>query len=177
MTDQLALSLPDTATFDDWSTFGAKLLAGRRKLSWLIGDWLIAGMDRYGDQARDEAVRLSRTDIDRFGLIVDVCRRFPEDKRHAALTFDHHAAVARLDDERAASMLDDAERLKLPVLMLRAQVRETRISQGDLLPAEDDDPEDREMRAVVQSWNRARPSARRAFLELAEESHMGVIDL
>jgi hypothetical protein len=177
MTDQLALSLPETATFDDWSGFGAKLLAGRRKLNWLIGDWLIAGMDRYGDQARDEAVRLAKTDIDRFGPIVDVCRRFPEDKRHAALTFDHHAAVARLDDERAASMLDDAERLSIPLPMLRAQVRETRVASGDLNLPDDDDPEDREMRAVAQAWNRARKSARQAFLELAEESHLGVIDL
>jgi hypothetical protein len=51
------------------------------------------------------------------------------------------------------------------------------MQNGSLFPRVDDDPEDTAMRLIVQAWNRAPVEARGAFLELAAEAEMGVIDL
>lgn len=172
----LPLTLPHTETFAEWSSLGHKLCAGARVMNWLIGDWLIDGTENYGAKARDEANRIFRADVERFDPILKTCRRFPEDKRHDRLTFGHHAAVMAIpDDAEAEKLLSEAETERATVASLKAKVRVINHTQASLI--EDDDPEDTAMRAIVQAWNRAPKTSREAFLELASESHMGVIDL
>lgn len=172
----LPLSLPETHSFEEWSQLGRLLVAGRRKLDFLTGDWLIRGSTEYGDKARSEANAIFRADVERFGPMLDVCRRFSETRRHDALTFGHHLAVMPIeDDEQAEAMLVEAEASRMTVAAVKAQVRVTTNRQTTILP--DDDPEDTAYRRIVQAWNLASRSSREAFLESAQESHMGVIDL
>lgn len=178
MTDlaTLPLALPATETFAEWSELGRSLCAGARAMNWLIGDWLIAGVEVHGQKAREEANRIFRADVERFDPILKTCRRFPEGKRHERLTFGHHVAVMAIpDDEQAEALLTEAEQSRLTIASLKAKVRVEHHQQHSLI--DDDDPEDTAMRAIVHAWNRAPMTARTAFLELASESHMGVIDL
>jgi hypothetical protein len=176
--NELALNLPATATFADWSSLGHRLCTGARQINWLIGDWLIEGSERFGDRARDEANAIFRTDVERFDPIVRTCRRFPEPRRHAALSFGHHLAVLPIDSaDEADQLLTQAETKHLSPRDLRREVTAHRMQNGSLFPRVDDDPEDTAMRLIVQAWNRAPVEARGAFLELAAEAEMGVIDL
>ena len=171
----LPLTLPQTDTFDDWTNLGRRLCAGARTMNWLIGDWLIEGSTRFGEKARDEANAIFRADVERFGPIVDTCRRFSDDKRHTALTFGHHVAVMPVEDDgEAQAILTEAETASLTVAQVKAKVRVAHKAPTFLL---DDDPEDTAMRLIVQAWNRAPKASRESFIELAAESHMGVIDL
>lgn len=170
------LALPATETFADWQALGRRLCLGARAINWLIGDWLIDGAERFGEKAREEAQSIFRSDVDRFAPIVDTCRRFPEPKRHHALTFGHHLAVMAIDDDTAAEqLLTMAEENRLTTAALKAEVKVIRSESR--LPLTDDDPEDTAMRHIAQAWNRAPKASRLAFLELAQESDLGVIDL
>lgn len=170
------LTLPATETFADWQQLGRRLCMGARTINWLIGDWLIDGAERFGEKAREEAQSIFRSDVDRFDPILKTCRRFPEDKRHQALTFGHHAAVMSIeDDEAAEQLLVKAETERMTQAALRAEVKVIRAH--DRLPLVDDDPVDTAMRRIVQAWNLASRAAREDFIELAKESHMGVIEL
>ncbi|MEH3121190.1 MAG: hypothetical protein PGN16_04285 [Sphingomonas phyllosphaerae] len=173
---QITLDLPDTTTFEEWSDLGRQLCRSARTINWLIGDWLIAGSDRYGERARTEALTIFRSDVERFDPIVKTCRRFPTDRRHAALSFGHHLAVMAVpDDTEAENLLAKAEEGRITAAALKAQVRVIRDLQVPMLP--DDDPEDTAMRLIAQAWNRAPRAARESFMELAEEANLGVIDL
>jgi hypothetical protein len=170
------LNLPTTETFADWQALGRRLCMGARAINWLIGDWLIDGAERFGDKARDEAQTIFRSDVDRFDPILKTCRRFPEPKRHAALTFGHHLAVMSIDDDtEAETLLSKAETERMTTAALKAEVKVIRSHAR--LPIEDDDPVDTAMRRIVQAWNLASREARQMFIELAQESHMGVIEL
>lgn len=171
----LALHLPAATSFEDWSNLGRKLCAGARFMNWIIGDWLIEGSERFGDKAREEANVIFRSDVERFDPIIRTCRAFPEDTRHAALTFAHHQAVIGMPIEQAHELLTAAESDRLTTAQLKAEVKVRTFRQPRLL--EDDDPEDTEMRRIVHAWNLASRPARQAFIELAQESHMGVIPL
>lgn len=173
---QLALTLPVTETFDEWRNLGRRLCLGARAINWLIGDWMIDGAERFGDQARDEAQAIFQSDVERFDPIVRTCRRFPDDRRHKGLTFSHHLAVMSIDDDaKADDLLAKAETEHLTTAALKAEVMLVR--SHTRLPLVDDDPEDTAMRAIAQAWNRASRGARQDFLELAEQADLGVIDL
>lgn len=171
------LSLPRTETFDDWRDLGRRLCMGARAMNWLIGDWLIEGSERFGEKAREEAQEIFRSDVARFDPIVRTCRRFPQSKRRAALTFGHHLAVTSIDDHHQAErVLDEAEETGATVAMVKAKVRV--LTEGERLPGmDDDDPVDASYRRIVQAWNLAGHQARRDFIEAASESHMGMIEL
>lgn len=173
----LGLSLPQTETFEDWTALGRRLCMGARAMNWLIGDWLIEGSERFGEKAREEAVTIFRSDVARFDPIVKTCRRFPEERRRPALTFGHHLAVAPIEDDgEAERLLEQAETERATVAMLKANVRV--ITAARALPGfEDDDPVDAAMRKIVQAWNLASRAARQEFIELVQESDMGVIEL
>lgn len=172
----LGLSLPPFQTFADWNDLGKSLCLAGRNIHWLIGDWLIAGVEKFGDRARDEANVIFRSDVGRFDQILKTCRRFPEPKRHASLTFAHHLAVMAItDDDQAERVLTEAEQHRPTIAALKAQIKVLQNRQPSMIA--DDDPEDTAMRRIAQAWNNASREAREDFLELAQESSFGVIDL
>lgn len=173
---QLDLSLPEAHTFEEWSMVGRRLCASAKVISWMIGDWLIAGVEKHGEKARDEANAIFRSDTGRFGPIMDTCRRFGANRRHMDLSFGHHQAVMAIrDDAEADALLEAAERQRLTVAMVKAQVRVVADKQATMLP--EDDPVDAMSRLISQAWNRASVAAREDFFALAEVANFGEIDL
>jgi len=176
----LGLDLPETMTFDEWTNLGRKLCMARRAVNWVIGDWLIFGCDeaRFGRAALEEANAIFVADADRFAPIVDTCRRFPEDRRRAALTFGHHLAVMAVeDDTEAETLLAKAEAERMTVAALRAEAKVRTDRQATMLP-NDPDPEDDAYRTIIQASNRCgSPEARRLAIEAIIEANYGVVDL
>jgi hypothetical protein len=174
----LLFEIAEPQTFEGWQDTLTKLVTAGRRINWMIGDCLIAGLEQFGERARDEANRIARLDIDRLGPIVDTCRRFPEPTRHPLLTFGHHLAVMAVkDDSEAQRILTAAETDRMTVAAVKAHVRVSTDRQTTLLP--DDDPDDREYRQMAQAWNRCSSiSARQMFVEAIEEAGInGEIEL
>lgn len=164
--------LPPEASFEEWKDTGLQFMMAGRMLNWLIGDWFREGHARFGAKALAYRNRIFRRDVDRFGPIIEVCARFPQDERHKELTWGHHAVAMEADDPHA--MLRKAEDEGLTVAALKAAVKVA--SRQCEMPI-DDDPEDTAYRRIVQAWNLASRSSREDFLESAQEAGLGVIDL
>lgn len=171
---ELGLNIPEDATFEEWASIGPVLRRGLQAVNWLIGDWMIAGR-RFGDRGREEAQRIFLSDVERFDPIIKTCEKFPEDRRHSALSFTHHAAVAKLDDSEADALLAEAERDRMTTAMLRAKVKV--IGGQRAIPIEDDDPEDTLYRSGVQCLNRLPRKVRDLVIEAFVESKGEVVDL
>lgn len=172
--EQLSFSfvLPEGATFQQWKEYGSGFVTAGRMLNWLIGDWIIAGVERFGEKARDHANSIFRRDVDRLAPIVDTCRTFPEPKRRPTLSFTHHQIAAKAPDPSEA--LDQAERDGLSCADLRAHIRVA----VPTFHLPDDDPEDASYRMIIQASNRCgSPEARRLAIEAIIEADYGVVDL
>lgn len=121
-----AASLPDFQTFDDWLAFGRKLGNASSKLSWLFGDWWIAG-HAYGE--RTAIVRADDWTGPSFQRCMDcgtVARRFETSSRDEVLSFKHHRLVASLPDEIALPLLTHAREQGLSAAKLEELAKEHR---------------------------------------------------
>ncbi|WP_300563158.1 hypothetical protein, partial [Companilactobacillus sp.] len=115
-----------------------------------------------------------RRDVARFAPIVDVCAKFPEDQRHKALTFGHHAAVMGVDDPHP--LLERAEAEGMTVATLKAEVAVIR--KGEEPPLwNDDTEEDKAYREGVQCLNRLPRDVRQMIVEAFVEIDCGVVEL
>ncbi|WP_300562981.1 hypothetical protein [Companilactobacillus sp.] len=167
-------SLPEQATFDEWKESGVQFMLAGRMINWLIGDWMRQGADRFGWEAVNFANSIFRRDIERFGPIVDVCTKFPEEQRHKSLTFGHHAAVVSLDDPHP--LLERAEAEGMTVATLRAHVTVVRHAEQPPL-WNDDTEEDKAYREGVQCLNRLPRDVRQMIVEAFVEVDCGVVEL
>jgi hypothetical protein len=167
-----AFSMPADATFQQWQHQGSEFVTAGRMLNWLIGDWIIAGVERFGERARDHANQIFRRDVDRLAPIVDTCRAFDPPKRRKNLSFTHHQIAAKAPDPSQA--LDQAERDGLSCADLRAHVRVA----APTFHLEDDDPEDAAYRIVIQASNRCGSAeARQMAVEAIIAANYGIVDL
>lgn len=158
---------------------GATIAAAAAAAEWRQGDWLVslAGDGPLTGDVRDRAVRLTGIDAPDLTLILKVCRAFPADRRHAALSFDHHEAVLSLVEADRPDMLTRAAGGGWSAKQTRKAVLEYRVAAGDYSPPHDDDPEDKLYRAAAQACNRANPAVRRMLVEALEDADFGVIEL
>ena len=109
----LGLEIADDLTFDEWNEFAPHLGDAALALGFAIGDWLIFG-ERFAQQRplpgfenmpakvpheRYQAALLAtRLDIATLQNFAYVARHVPRSVRHELLSFEHHRAVARLDE-------------------------------------------------------------------------------
>lgn len=120
--DTVSLTLPDL-TIIEWLQAGRSLVAMKNSINWWLGDWLVYGENKFGDEIynylnHDLAYKTILT-------IKKVCRAFPPDKRKGELSFSHHAVIAYIkDDEERFKYLDVAIEEKLSKDMLLHRVRE-----------------------------------------------------
>lgn len=173
----VGLTIPDDIEFSAWVGIGADLARQRRNVDWMIGDWLNAGRDRFGDQVEFDFL------ADQLGIapkrlkaVADTVVAFPTHRRDEALSVDHHANVRGLPSDEALSLLQKAraEHWTPEETRIEAQRVHARIGQRSFLDR--DDPEYDMLIAIERAWNRATVSVRQQFIDLAAESHLGVID-
>ena len=92
-----SLILPANLSFEDWEDLGKRLSGARESLRWWLGDWVNFGEAAYGEkyaQALDE----TKYSYSALRNIAYTAKNTPESLRHQALTFEHHATVAGLEE-------------------------------------------------------------------------------
>ena len=159
------LQISDELSFEEWQSIAARFGAAMSSAAFVIGDWIVYGEDHFRGQHRlpnfesksigarrvaseiyNEALRL--TGLDRSTLITYayVSRRVPASLRNEHLSWEHHKAVAKLNEDgqqrwlRIAQDEGDEEYGAVATRRLRKS-----ITAGRLLTAEEmiSDPADR----------------------------------
>lgn len=171
----LALHLPADMPFDEWIGVGRSLADRRRNLDWMIGDWFVHGQTHHAEQLKLALPEI--TDDPKFlTRAAKIAEAFPEATRDASLSFRHHEHVADLPADEAQTLLAKAKANHWPARKVRLEAMNRKVELGQTQIFADDDFAYNEMMALSRAWNRARPSVRSEFLEMATEAGGGVID-
>ena len=134
----VGLKIDPSTTYDEWSEKGKELatLIGvyNRNLQWWLGDWIIFGEDRFPSKY-SQALEISMYNIGTLRNVVYVCRNVPPGNRNPRLSFNHHAAVAKVPKERQKKLLKSAEERCLSVRDFRMLVEGNgpRIGETDVM--------------------------------------------
>lgn len=110
-------------TFEQWVQFGKGLSIFHKGLLFLIGDWVNAGEERFGEKY---AQALSETDFayQTLANAASIARKIPMERRRLEkLSGAIHATVASLTPEEQIKWLRRAEEEKLSVRELRLLVK------------------------------------------------------
>ena len=110
-------------TFEEWAHVGHTFGRMGRALGFWIGDWVLAGEERFGEmaaQAFDELGLRYQT----IANYASVARRLPCTVRHNELSFAHHAEVAYLPPPQQEKWLTRAVSEGLTQPQLRAAIKE-----------------------------------------------------
>ena len=159
------LQVTSDLSFEEWQSMASRFGAAMSSAAFVIGDWLVYGEDHFRGQKRlpgfeDESIGNSRvsteiynealrlTGLDRSTLVTYayVSRRVPSSLRNEQLSWEHHKAVAKLNEDgqqrwlRIAQDEGDEEYGAVATRRLRKS-----ITAGRLLTAEEmiSDPADR----------------------------------
>ena len=106
------LEVHDHLSFEEWSSLAPMLNEAARGVAFVIGDWLIYGKDRFGEEkgkgknsasrvrSEDYEAAVALTGLDRATLhnYAWVARRTPSSLRNEALSWEHHRVVAKLPE-------------------------------------------------------------------------------
>ena len=120
---------------EEFNTVFRTVLSINKSSNWLLGDILLLGDRRWGNQYTTgkyeeamQATGLSRSTLRDF---VQTCKKFPVDKRHAGLSFTHHQEVARTDadPDQREEVLKRAADEKLTCTALRKQLLKTKFKE------------------------------------------------
>lgn len=127
-------ALPEGCTEEDWAAAGRQLRNVSENWHWAVADWLVAGLDRWGESRYAAAERVTGLGYQTLRHYCSVARRFPPGQRHET-TFSVHAEVAKLDRGAAHEILAKAAKESLTVRAVRVRVnRETREQPADDAP-------------------------------------------
>jgi hypothetical protein len=110
------LQISKELSFDEWKDMASRFGAAMASAAFVIGDWLVYGEDHFRGQKRlpgfeqepigsarvapeiyDEALRLTGLDRSTLVTYAYVARRVPSSLRNEHLSWEHHKAVAKLD--------------------------------------------------------------------------------
>lgn len=122
------LQLKPGIDFETWSAVGDGIVAISNASAWCLGDWLIYGQKAYGQKYK---AALARTGLDGQTLrnYAWVARHFPPARRHARMSFQHHAEVVALSEASQDLWLQRAERFGWSRNELRRQLGVARRSR------------------------------------------------
>lgn len=95
-----------------WMRAGSHFGRTGRFYQWWVGDWLLYGNRRWGDQYR-RASRVTGYDTSSLRNMVWVSSRFDVPRRRTDLSFGHHKLVAQMPGEEQEWWLDRATEERL----------------------------------------------------------------
>ncbi|KUF16388.1 LmbU family transcriptional regulator [Streptomyces silvensis] len=120
--DRKGITFPPGMARQSWEAFGNQLRDVSSSFVWWLADWMIYGESTYGPRYRD-AIERTGLDYQTLRNYAWVARRFEHHRRHEALSFAHHAEVARLPAPEQDYWLRRAEQHAWSRNTLRKQVR------------------------------------------------------
>ncbi len=158
----LGMEVSEDLTFDEWSALAPHIGSALRSMSFVVGDWLTYGQDRFSGERDlpgmegeprpakripqnryDLAVKATDIDLATLKTYAHVSRRVPMLLRNNLLSWEHHKAVAKLKGPDLTRWLDTAaqgdEHGQLSARRLRASITAGRVLSPDELsiqPAE-----------------------------------------
>ncbi len=111
-------------SYDDWYEVGRGLSRVGGAVNWWIGDWINYGEKRWG-QTYAQALELfgEQYEYKTLADMASIARRVKFPIRIGNLSWAHHKEVAKLDEDAQVALLDAADRHRLSVRDLRAEVR------------------------------------------------------
>ncbi|TZG25596.1 hypothetical protein [Sphingomonas montanisoli] len=164
--------------FDAWLDEGRGLAAERVAVDWRLSAWLErgnaeghltqAGFDFLSDNLGIAPKRLK--------AVIAVVEAFPPHMRDETLSIDHHASALALPADERLSILKRAGAEHWTPEETRSEALKVQARLGQRQFFDRDDPEHDLLMAITRAWNRANPTVREEFIELARESDLGVID-
>ncbi|MFD0380203.1 LmbU family transcriptional regulator [Streptomyces sp. NPDC127112] len=146
-----------------WEEIGSQLRDLASSSAWWLGDWLLFGENAYSGRYR-EAVGRTGLDYQTLRNYAWVARRFEQHRRRDALSFAHHAEVARLARPEQDYWLRRAEEQRWSRNELRRQLR-AGLAEQHGPAAEAAAPEQPEQPA--ESAESSEPAAEEATLRIA----------
>lgn len=96
-------ALGPAATDEEWALHWATLAALEQRVTWWVGDCLIAGEERFPDRYSQmcEATALKGQTLYNAAW---VCRRFKPERRRPELSFSHHRSLAGIESDKQQDM-------------------------------------------------------------------------
>lgn len=170
----VALALGDDLAFTDWIEIGRTIVAQRRNVEWMLGDWYRHGSEHYRKEEQFQlfAQQLGE-DPRRLAKLAQVAAAFPEAKRSQRLSFDIHSYLACFPESERLERLAQAEREGWTASKAREVAVQHRQSESMF---EDEDTEYRFGIEIIRAWNRAPREARQFFAELVDTESCDPID-
>jgi len=105
-----------------WRAVGRNLGRLGRNSQWWVGDWLLYGSSKWGEQYA-EAVTLTGYDYGSLRNMASLSRRFDLSRRRDKLSWEHHASVQSLTPDEQDYWLDRAVELRWTREDLRTELR------------------------------------------------------
>lgn len=146
--------LPVFDTYEEWAAFAKPLGALVKQSLWLLGDWLIAGEQRFGEMYA-QALDLTGLDYDTLRTAKWLAGRFPPERRRDNLTWSHHREVAALPVEQQERLLDLAAPTDANPQMPRLSTRELRDEARMMAAGRRDSPEQELLRSIAAQLHAA----------------------
>jgi hypothetical protein len=143
----LGLEIAEELTFEEWRQFAPHLGDIALAVGFAMGDWLLYG-ERFAAQRPlpgfedmpakvpheryEQALLATRLDIGTLQNFAYVARKVPRSVRHELLSFEHHRAVARLDEAAqkqwiATAIEENAAGRRMSVRRLRRSIEVGRV--------------------------------------------------
>jgi len=149
-----------TLTYEQWE-FGFDFLRSvNRSVMWYLGDMINYGEKKWGDKYT-QAMDASNYDYDTCYRAAYVASKFPQDRRRADLSWNHHRALVDLGPERQDVLLEHASDEGLSVQGLKDLRKD--LEKKFNVPAE-----------IYRLGNKTRAKIRQLFddgVEVGETSH------
>lgn len=171
--ETVQVNIPATATLDQWIETGRQLSTMKRRLGFMIGDWVNHGREHFPAQI-EMALETAGIDQKFAQKAANVSRLFPSHCRADGLSFDHHRALVKLPAPERIELLQKAHQQHWEVGELRSAVTQWRYDHGELF--DDEDVDSHLCTLIVQAWNRASKQAREDFMARATLAKFGIID-
>lgn len=113
------LAITEKLELDEYQELLASLGAITRGHQWWVGDALVYGENRYGEDTFSQAAEALRLEPHTLVNYRWVSASVPTSRRRVKLTWSHHAEVARLEPKQQTEMLREAEKRGWGVRELR----------------------------------------------------------
>jgi N6-adenosine-specific RNA methylase IME4 len=131
---KIALTLPDDLPFSEWASIGDALTQAEQSVMWWVGDWWAYGERQgYGERSHIlEDLRVKGHSPPALGTCMNaavVARKFQTSRRREVLAWDHHRAVAALDESEQDWMLDRAQANSWTCAQIRDEVRRYKLEK------------------------------------------------
>ena len=128
---------PVQYTYADWVADGQRFSRLGKSLLWWIGDWSLYGMDAFGEEFY-QGVSDSGYEPETITDAQRVCQAWPQEKRCANLSYNHHRVLVAVPEDQRDRWVDDAVAYGWSVRDLRKELNRVRQQKAMLVLAQTD---------------------------------------